>query len=315
MRVTDNIKELKNSINNIKTVINELVLNNKKLERENLKSILEEMKLGQIGVVSGNTAENGGGIYNESNSPTITNVTVSGNSSSREGGGIYNKTSYPILINAISWGNAATEGYPEIRNDRGSISVISHSLIAGSGGSAGWNPLFGTDGGFNIDADPLFVDQPGGDLRLNSGSPAIDSGDNGVPNLPSLDLDGYVRIFRSVVDMGPYEFEARLSAVDDPVGESIPRATRLYQAYPNPFNPMTTIAFDLPRSERVSLRIYDISGSLVRVLVNDELVSAGRQEAIWRGRDRNDRPVAAGVYFYRLEAGGYGETKRMVMIK
>ena len=85
-----------------------------------------------------------------------------------------NKTSYPILTNAVSWGNSAIEGFPEIRNQQGSTPVISYSLIEGSGGSgAGWDPLLGTDGGNNLDADPLFVDQLGGNLRLGSGSPAI----------------------------------------------------------------------------------------------------------------------------------------------
>ncbi len=70
--------------------------------------------------------------------------------------------SNPILINTILWGDSATNG-SEIYNSS-STAVISYSLIEGCGGSGGgWDPSLGTDGGNNIDADPLFIDQAGGD--------------------------------------------------------------------------------------------------------------------------------------------------------
>ena len=89
----------------------------------------------------------------------------------------------------------------------------------------------------------------------------------------------------------------------------------LGDAYPNPFNPQTTIAFELPNEQAASLRVYDVSGRLVRVLVDGEVVAQGRHEAIWNGRDDTGRRVASGTYFYRLEAGAYTETKRMVLVK
>ena len=78
---------------------------------------------------------------------------------------------------------------------------------------------------------------------------------------------------------------------------------------------MTTIKYDLPKAERVSLRIYDIAGRLVRILANHEWVEAGRREVIWQGRDQAGRYVATGVYFYRLEAGPFRETRRMTLVK
>jgi len=89
----------------------------------------------------------------------------------------------------------------------------------------------------------------------------------------------------------------------------------VHQNVPNPFNPVTTIAFDLPRPATVTLRVYDLSGRLVRSLVDGEVMEAGRREMAWRGRDDGGRSVAAGVYLYRLEANGYTETKRMVLVK
>ncbi len=89
----------------------------------------------------------------------------------------------------------------------------------------------------------------------------------------------------------------------------------LAQNYPNPFNPGTTISYDLPGPARVSLKIYDVSGRLVRVLEDAVAEPAGHHQVGWEGRDRFGRAVAAGVYFYRLEAGKYAETRRMLLLK
>ncbi|MBU8869510.1 MAG: VCBS repeat-containing protein [Gemmatimonadales bacterium] len=86
-------------------------------------------------------------------------------------------------------------------------------------------------------------------------------------------------------------------------------------AYPNPFNPQTTIAFELPQVEAVRLRVFDVSGRLVRELIGGETYDQGRHEAIWRGADDAGRQMSSGTYFYRLEAGEFSETKRMVLVK
>ncbi len=219
------------------------------------------------------------------------------------------------LTNVIFWDNSAINNGSEIFY-QGGDPIVFYSLIEGCGGSGGgWDSFFGTDGGHNLDDNPLFVNAIGGDLHLTQASPAIDSGDNNAPNLPFFDLDGNARISNGVVDMGAYEFEIDVSGVDNTVGNTIPLIKRLYGAFPNPFNPKTTIKFDLPKSERVSLRIYDVSGRLVRILVNGDLIDAGQQEAVWQGRDEAGRLVSAGVYFYRLEAGQFIDTKRMTLLK
>jgi hypothetical protein len=95
----------------------------------------------------------------------------------------------------------------------------------------------------------------------------------------------------------------------------MPISFSLGNCWPNPFNPMTTIQYDLPQASRVNLRIYDMAGHLVKTLVNGDMVEAGHKEIVWRGRDGSGRQVASGTYFYRLEAGQYSETKRMVLVK
>jgi hypothetical protein len=99
---------------------------------------------------------------------------------------------------------------------------------------------------------------------------------------------------------------------DDPI--SVPDATFLKQNFPNPFNPSTTITFGLKEKARVSLNIYDAAGRLVRVLV-DESRPAGRYEALWNGLDDSGIRVSSGVYFYRLAAGEFLETRKMVLLR
>jgi hypothetical protein len=89
----------------------------------------------------------------------------------------------------------------------------------------------------------------------------------------------------------------------------------LRHASPNPFNPMTSITYELPEDALTELSVYDASGKLVRVLVRKRDVSAGVHHVIWDGRDGEGRAVASGVYFYRLQVGDEVLTKRMVMLK
>ena len=156
---------------------------------------------------SGNSAAySGGGMYNYYSSPTLTNITFSGNTAANSGGGMHNSGSNLTLANVILWGDSALMG-SEIYNDN-STPVISYSDIQGCGGSGSWNSACGADGGNNIDADPLFVDAAGGNLRLQAGSPAIDaSNDAAVPAGITTDLDGNPRFSGATVDMGAYEYQ------------------------------------------------------------------------------------------------------------
>jgi hypothetical protein len=103
--------------------------------------------------------------------------------------------------------------------------------------------------------------------------------------------------------------------VEDNDSATLPETYWLSCNYPNPFNPQTTIAYDLPGEATVTLNVFDASGRLVRELVDGEVLTAGRYETMWNGRNDAGRQVASGVYFYRLEAGVYSETKRMVLLK
>jgi hypothetical protein len=89
---------------------------------------------------------------------------------------------------------------------------------------------------------------------------------------------------------------------------------RLGQNYPNPFHPATEIAYAIPVAGEVTLRVYDVSGKLIRTLV-DGHKGPGAHSVSWDGKDNAGRVVASGVYFYRMEAGRFVETKRMAFLK
>ncbi|MBL7148612.1 MAG: T9SS type A sorting domain-containing protein [Candidatus Cloacimonetes bacterium] len=84
--------------------------------------------------------------------------------------------------------------------------------------------------------------------------------------------------------------------------------------YPNPFNPETTISFDLASNANVEISIYNIKGQKVKTLVN-KILPAGEHTTIWNGKDSNNKRVGSGIYFYKLEAGGYQKVKKMLLLK
>ncbi|MFQ5629371.1 MAG: FlgD immunoglobulin-like domain containing protein, partial [bacterium] len=102
---------------------------------------------------------------------------------------------------------------------------------------------------------------------------------------------------------------------------TLPKTTRLYPNFPNPFNPGTNIRFDLRRPGEASLRLYDINGRLVRTIVAQKL-PAGTYTYAWDAKDNTSRSVASGVYFYVLNVKNlstknvvYTEKKKMLLVK
>lgn len=94
----------------------------------------------------------------------------------------------------------------------------------------------------------------------------------------------------------------------------VPDRYVLHAASPNPFNPKTTIRYGLPAAGRVTLSIFDVEGRVVRSLVNTTQ-AAGNYALVWDGADGAGRRVASGVYFYRLDAGAFSQTQKLVMAK
>ncbi|MHB8080445.1 MAG: FlgD immunoglobulin-like domain containing protein [Candidatus Krumholzibacteriia bacterium] len=120
------------------------------------------------------------------------------------------------------------------------------------------------------------------------------------------------------VAVAPLFVDALLGAAASKVtavpGGDLAADVLLPSVHPNPFNPATTIRFDLPAAGRVRLSVYDVAGRLVRTLVDNSLAE-GPHEAVWDGRDASGRGVGAGSYFARLLAGGRRETVRMSLVR
>ncbi|MBN1504189.1 MAG: T9SS type A sorting domain-containing protein, partial [Candidatus Eisenbacteria bacterium] len=93
-----------------------------------------------------------------------------------------------------------------------------------------------------------------------------------------------------------------------------PGRNKVYQGYPNPFNPLCTIKYEIARSGKVSLRIFDVTGAVVRTIV-DGWRSAGLHTESWDGRGDDGQKLASGVYFYKLEAGDFLAARKVVLLK
>jgi hypothetical protein len=139
-------------------------------------------------------------VINQNSSVSYNNATISSNAAE---GGMYNLNAPVQIYNSIIYGN--TTGLLNYN----SSPQISHSLVQGSGGSVAWNTATGTDGGNNMDANPMFNDPANDDYTLQSTSPAINSGSNShfAGAATATDLSGNPRIYSNTIDMGAYEVQ------------------------------------------------------------------------------------------------------------
>jgi len=264
-----------------------------------------------------NTASVGGALYNNSSSPVLTNATITRNTGSLYGGAMFNISNTgvsqvnPTFVNSIVWVNFGAE---LIYNCDTCNPVYSYSIVYFSHGSGpSWNTNWGVDGGFNLDADPVFVDALGGNMRLQSSSPAIDVGNDSAPNLPATDLGGNPRIIGAAVDMGAYEFGAG-TGIFDPGENPAPAKIALHAVYPNPFNPTVTVTFELDRRREVRVVIFDVKGRRIReVFVGTK--DAGLQRVTWDATDNVGKRVSSGVYFLEVQSDDWRDSRKIIMLK
>ncbi len=172
----------------------------------------------------------------------------------------------------------------------------------------------------NISEDPLFFSLSSNyPYQLSEFSPCIDTGtpDASGLSLPPWDLLHNERVWDgdyngvAIIDMGCYEYGADpVSVFDDPIQLTD------YQLinYPNPFNPSTTIVFNLPVSGKVKLEVFNIKGQKVKTLLNEEM-QKGEHSIVWSCLDSNNKPVSSGIYLYKIKAGKQESVNRMLLLK
>jgi hypothetical protein len=116
--------------------------------------------------------------------------------------------------------------------------------------------------------------------------------------------------FSSGTGLGYYTVRYSLDPVGIiPISTEVPQSYALYQNFPNPFNPSTTIRFDLARSSDVRITIYDITGRQVD-LISGKALRPGKYELDW-----NAGSLSSGVYFYTLSASDFVQTRKMILVK
>lgn len=245
---------------------------------------------------AGNTAILGGGLGLEfsvdSTYLAVTDCTFFANAATN-GGAVYSSKGRLEITRSILWQNSAS-GFGDQVSHENTNETLTINCSDIDGGAAGLN----TEGGLhyytnNISLPPLFCAPEVYNLELAAGSPclignhdcallmgAYDQGCNGVSDVPAV----------------------------------LPAVTTLAPNRPNPFNPSTVISFTLAAPQRVRLVVYDLKGRQIATLV-DEVLAPGWHEVTWRGQDAGGARVASGVYFYRMEAGNFRQTKSMALIK
>ena len=170
----------------------------------------------------------------------------------------------------------------------------------------------------NIDGDPRFKDTLAADFHLSGASHCIAAGIDSIKidgvwtSAPATDIEGLARPGPRGTrpDMGAFEDQfTNPVGVGNQVKGARPSTYELDQNYPNPFNPSTTIRYGLPHKSTVALIVYNTLGQLVAQLVN------GEQEAGYHEVQFDGRSLATGVYFYRIQAGDFVQTRRLLLLK
>jgi hypothetical protein len=232
-----------------------------------------------------------GGVY------ALVNNTICNNSHTQFGLVIY-EYCQANLVNNIIWNNATLE----ILVDSLAVAIVTYCDIQG-----------GFDGQGNINADPSFRNPENDDFRLMAiacgnpyDSPCIDAGHPDI--LDSL-LDCDRGLGTSHSDMGAYGGGDSVIVGISEQEPAIPAKFMMFQNHPNPFNAATTIRYELPKFAEVTVDIYDILGRKVATLVSGPQ-QAGPHRVVW---DATEYP--SGIYFYRLKANDFVETKKMLLLK
>ena len=294
--------------------------------------------LENITISENETSNSGGGVYIQNSSPQFNNTLISDNSATNYGGAIwihensrpiFNRTTLayntafqgnaivmsdsanPVIINSIIWGSASNPNdvfsYTESGFDPNFITFLYSDYQLGADGVLGESVTVNWLEG-NLSADPLFnFPSTVYDYSLQTASPCIDAGIN------TFVLDG-----ETIVDLQPDQYNGsnpdmgcfeNMGTVGINHKGFVPTDFKLSQNFPNPFNPTTTIHYDLPKQSYVNVTIYDLLGQRVKTLI-EQNQDAGYKSVQWDATN-----ISSGMYFYQIRVGEYVQTRRMILLK
>ena len=273
-------------------------------------------------IFTGNSAENGGAVRLHAGNSTVATSLFNGNSSNYGGAVCAQSGSQVDLRYCTLVSNSATASGAGVGSYGTGTSVnIENSIVVfgqvsegvycdvpgGASATLACTDLYNNDGGDwvgciasqfgangNISADPMFCEFDSGNYSLDVSSLCL--------NTPSCDSMGAFGAGCDVVTGLPSESGAT------------PVQSVLHTNRPNPFNPTTTLQFNLSTDGHVRLLVHDVTGRHIATL-EDGKISAGSYQKTWDGRDESGQAVASGIYFARLEAGGFTATRKMVLLR
>ncbi len=255
----------------------------------------------------------GGGVYCSFSAFNFTRCTLSGNSAQECGGGVSCEWTSAVFNSTII---AFSDGFGLYFDRNCENSQFNYCDVFGnSGGNIAFldddpshaPPNIGVlsttnanddscDQYSNIFLAPMFVDTSTGDYHLLAASPCIDAGD---PNI-SYDPDG------SISDIGAFYYHQSNA---EPSAATLPTVHQLHPNWPNPFNPTTTIHYDVAQNSRVRLTIYNLLGQEIAQLIDKQL-SPGSYRVTW-----NATNLPSGLYLCQMEADGFVQTRKLVLMK
>lgn len=258
--------------------------------------------------------ENGGGFVSKfSPNVKILNSTISNN----QDDGLSCDRSIDVY-NTIFWGNTNQVNLSHYMADPNFYNCnIEGDLEDFTGeGVENYNGIIEN----NIDENPNFEEIDENPYQLSENSPCIDSGilDTSDLSLLSFDIIGNDRIWdgnyngTSIIDIGCYEYGAPFVNADDPFVD-FPEKYQLSN-YPNPFNPTTTISYNIAQKGEIKIEIYNIKGQKIKTLVKDKLES-GLYSTVWNGKNEYGFNVSSGIYFCKLKSGNQETMRKMILIK
>ncbi|MBS3946137.1 MAG: T9SS type A sorting domain-containing protein [Melioribacter sp.] len=213
-----------------------------------------------------------------------------------------------FLISSFSASLLISQSFRVGQIPNGGINSCANCHVSGFGG--------GPRNSFGQRIEQSFLNSQG-NVVWNAQLANLDSDGDGFSN--GVELQNPTGIWSG----GPVGDPSKVTNPGDPLSKPNPTSITeevitnryvLYNNYPNPFNPSTTIAFEIPKSEFVSLQIFSINGELIKTILQESL-NAGRYEKSWNGEDEYGNQVVSGIYFYRIKAGHFENSRRMILLK